>query len=267
MGKKKRIKGLENKIEALEERLEKQESDKKQEKRWGWLWKIAPVVISVLAIYQTGKNYGIDYKPQLRINLSSYGMTWNEDGETLDEDDFVYQEVSRHSYDIQVDAYPMISVINIAAKPAKDIVIAWKDEENISSISEELNKGNSDTSVYLEDGLFVIQRNHEKKQYIQANTIQEINYLSSGSFQGTGYISIPSTYYNLIRDIVRTNIDYKWSLALKLSCTCKDSRDKEHNYDIELVFSPNYCYGYNNEVVDGKNGCVLEIKANIKEEK
>ena len=239
MGKKKRIKGLENKIEALEERLEKQESDKKQEKRWGWLWKIAPVVISVLAIYQTGKNYGIDYKPQLRINLSSYGMTWNEDGETLDEDDFVYQEVSRHLYDIQVDAYPMISVINIAAKPAKDIVIAWKDEENISSISEELNKGNSDTSVYLEDG----------------------------SFQGTGYISIPSTYYNLIRDIVRTNIDYKWSLALKLSCTCKDSRDKEHNYDIELVFSPNYCYGYNNEVVDGKNGCVLEIKANIKEEK
>lgn len=178
---------------------------------------------------------------------------------------WVYQEVSRYLYNTQVDAYPAISVINIAAKPAKDIVITWKDEENILLINEELSKGKSNTSVYFEDGLFVIQKNHERKQYIQANTIQEINYLSGSSFQGASYISIPSTYYDLIRDIVKTNIDYKWSLNLKLVCTCKDSRNKEHDYDIELIFSPNYCYGYNNEVVDGKNGCVLGIKANIKE--
>lgn len=267
MDKKKRLKELENRIEAVEVHLKKLKLDYKKEKRWDWIWKVVPIIISIIAIYQTSKNYDIDYKPELRIKSCFYGMTWNEDGGTLTEDDLVYQEIDRYLYDTQVDAYPIISVINIASKPAKDIVITWKDEENISSISEELRRGNSNTSVYLEDGLFVIQKNHEKKQYIQANTTQEINYLCSDFFQGDGYISIPSTYYDLIRDIVRTNIDYNWSLSLQLSCTCKDSRDKKHDYEIEFVFSPNYCYGYNNEIVDGKNGCVLEIKASITEEK
>ena len=64
---------------------------------------------------------------------------------------------------------------------------------------------------------------------------------------------------------MRANIDYHWELTLKLSCTCKDLQDKKHCYEIELIFSPNYCYGYNNEVVDGKSGCVLGGEANITE--
>lgn len=267
MGQKKKLKELEDKIEAMEESLEKQKQDYKKEKRWNWIWKSIPIIISIFAIYQTGKNYDIDYKPELRINTSSYGMTWNEKGERLAEDELVYQEVNKHLYDTRMDDYPLISILNIASKPAKDIIITWEDEENISSISEELDKGNSDTSVYLEDGLVVIQKNHGKKQYIQVNNTQEINYLCSDILQGKDYISIPVTYYNLIKDIVRTNIDYHWCLSLKLSCTCKDSQDKRHDYEIELVFFPNYCYGYNNEVIDGKNGCVLGIKANIMEKK
>lgn len=83
----KRIKEFENRIEAIEENLKRQESDKKQEKRWDWAWKMVTVAISVFAIYQTGKNYDIDYKPELRINPSPYGMTWNENGEELAEDE------------------------------------------------------------------------------------------------------------------------------------------------------------------------------------
>lgn len=260
MGYKRKMKELDERVKTIEESMEKQRTDSKQEKIKEWIWKIIPIIISVIAIYQVDKNYNIDYKPELRVNADTYGMTWNENGETLAVDEEVYQEVDRFVYNTNVDNPPIISMVNIASKPAKDIVITWEDEENVKTISEELRKGNSGTSVYLEEDLFVIQKNHEEKEYIQANTIQEINYLSGDLTQGERFVSLPGVYYDLIREIVRTNVDYKWEMSLKLKCICKDSMDKEHDYEIELAFSPNYCYGYNNEVIDGKMDVHWELK-------
>lgn len=262
---KEKIKEFEKRIEVLETNSEKLSQENESSKRWRIIGTLIPIIISIIALYQTSRNRDIDYKPELRIDTGAFGMTWDEKGAPLSEDEEVYQEVNKYIYNTQVDRTPSVGIQNIASKPAKDIKIVWNDEENVEVISKALQRENSDTIVYLEDELFVIQRKNEKKRYIQANTIQEINFLCNDPSRGKDFLFIPNTYYELIKDIVKTDIDYHWNLTLKLSCTCKDLQGKNHLYEVELVFSPNYCYGYNNEVVDGKNGCVLEIKANIVE--
>lgn len=261
------LKELEKRVKALEEKMNKIHRVNRSDKIWRIIEVIGlftTIVISISALVQTSRNRDIDYKPELRISTSAFGMTWNENGDSLADNEQVYQEVKRYLYNTQVDSNPFIEFQNIASKPAKDIKVSWENEKNVKSISEALDKVNSDTVVYLEKGLFVIQRENEKK-YIQANTDQEINFLSNDSPQGNAYLSIPGTYYDLIKDIVKENIDYRWELKLELLCTCKDLQNKNHHYKIELILSPNYCYGYNNKIVDGKSGCVLGIKADITE--
>lgn len=268
MSQKKKLKEFEKQINILEKKLEKISRENKNDIVWKFIGVIGTfisIIISITALYQTNRSRDIDYKPELRISTSTFGMTWDEKGEPLDECEQVYQEINKFLYNTQVDSIPSIEFQNIASKPAKDIKIVWEDEKNVKVISEALKKEKSDTVVYLEEGLFVIQKENEKKQYIQANTIQEIDFLCNDFSQINVSLSIPSTYYDLIKEIVRANIDYHWELTLKLSCTCKDLQDKKHCYEIELIFSPNYCYGYNNEVVDGKSGCVLGGEANITE--
>lgn len=221
---------------------------------------------AIISTYQVAESLeetvisrNMQYKPELKIRPTTFGMTWDENGEVLSETESVYQEVKKFTHETNVDAYPAIRIQNIGVGVAKDIVLTWNDEYNLKMLDKELEQSGSNTSVYLEDRLIVINERN-KRSLIVPQTTQEEVFISADSLE-YNFINLPVTYYNLIKKVVVEGIDYNWSITLKATCTYKDLQDNEYVASVDMILSPNFCYGYEKEdLTEGKDGCVLKVK-------
>ena len=84
MSRKKKLKDFEKRVNVLEEKLEKLGRENRSDKIWkiiGVIGMFIPIIISIIALYQTNRSRDIDYKPELRISTRAFGMTWDEKGE------------------------------------------------------------------------------------------------------------------------------------------------------------------------------------------
>lgn len=250
---------------------------KDNEKKTTLILSIIPIVISSITmlttIYsnfqvadtlrETVISRNLQYKPELKITPTAFGMTWDENGEVLSETENVYQEVDKFTHEISVDEYPAIKVKNIGVGVAKDIVMTWDDEYNFKVINEELERCRSNTSVYLEEELIVIKEKN-KQRLIVPQTTQEKVFIPADS-SDYSFINLPVTYYDLIKKIVMEGIDYHWSIGLKATCTYNDLQDNEYVANVDMILSPNFCYSYGkDDLPDGKDGCVINIETNMR---
>lgn len=250
---------------------------KDNEKKTTLILSIIPIVISSItmltAIYsnfqvadtlrETIISRNLQYKPELKIIPTAFGMTWDENGDVLSETENVYQEVDKFTHEISVDEYPAIKVKNIGVGVAKDLVMTWDDEYNFKVINEELERCRSNTSVYLEDELIIIKEKN-KQSLIVPQTTQEKVFIPADS-SDYSFINLPVTYYDLIKKIVMEGIDYQWSIGLKATCTYNDLQDNEYVANVDMILSPNFCYSYGkDDLPDGKDGCVINIETNMR---
>ena len=228
------------------------------------------MLTSIFSNYQVSRTIketiisrNMQYKAELKINPTAYGMTWDENGQSLSQTDSVYQEVGRFTHDSGVDNYPIIEIKNIGVGVAKDIVLTWDDKYNLNILNEELKQAGSNTSVYLKDGLVVMEEKN-KQNSIVPQTVQEEVFIPADTTDYS-FINFPATYYDLIKKIVIEGIDYNWSIILKATCHYKDLQDNDYDASIEFNLTPNFCYSYGKEdLSDGKDGCVLKIKSIMK---
>lgn len=227
-------------------------------------------IISTYQVAETLKeaviSRNMQYKPELRISPIAFGMTWDENGEVLSEKEMVYQEVGKFTHETGVDMYPAIKIGNIGVGVAKDIELTWDDEYNLKILDAELEQSGSNTSVYLEEGLIVIKEKNKQK-LILPQTTQEQVFIPANS-SDYNFISLPVTYYDLIRKVIIEGIDYDWSITLRAKCSYKDLQDNKYVENVEMTLSPNFCYSYGKEeLIDGKDGCVLNIETIMQLEK
>ena len=114
------------------------------------------------------------------------------------------------------------------------------------------------------DGEYIVIRKDINKPINRPTELEEeINFLSGEQPYNSTNVSLPYAYYEVIREIMRKNLDYKWELPLEFDYSYKDLQNKEYGGTIKLIISPSFCYGYDNEIIDGKNGCVLRLEGEI----
>lgn len=211
---------------------------------------VISVIIAIITVHQMKIDRDAAYKPSILINPTQYEFSWDETGKSnwiasivnekaetnIDQEGPLTEDI-RIPISVLLEDTEKFSAVNVGVGTATQVVFEWH-ESNIYNLND-----------------YLIQCDETKKNFMEINNSAVINYNSNIVAMGlpsnvalmymlpeaneTYEISLPTAYYVLIQEIIKSGGKTNDIPYLKLSANYTDIQGNEYTdiflFNVKLI--------------------------------
>ncbi len=193
----------------------------------------AALVLFTLFEMQAARN--ASYRPDITLGLTQVFISWDTEinGSNVNSNDITDSDLSHQSIDLS--NIPSINLYNIGVGTAKDIIIRWDHQNNLSKFVEVFEPYSDIQLQHINNKLYVENGSQRTEYGLHQNTTFDFM-LNSADEHYT--IQFPLYYYNLYKELF-IHTPYNESFPeISLSISYSDIQNKTYSKNISVQIKP-----------------------------
>ncbi len=191
------------------------------------------LVLFTLFEMQAARN--ASYRPDITLGLTQVVISWDAatNGSDITSNEASHSAPAYQSIDLS--SIPSINLYNIGVGTAKDIIIRWDHQNNLSKFIEAFEPYSDIQLQHINNKLYVENGSQRTEYGLHQNTTFDFM-LNSADEHYT--IQFPLYYYNLYKELF-VRMPYNESFPkLSLSVSCSDIQNKTYSKNISVQIKP-----------------------------